>query len=163
MPILYNNPTIMKKQLLSAITGMAMIVCILPSCGKDETPPAPKTKTELITSSPWVFLSANASGIGDISNNPLLTCFKDNTITFATNATYTVTEGTVVCAPTTAGTFAWNFQNSEAELVLAAPLFPGGAGTFNLVSLTETNLVVSQNVTIPPSPTPILVTFTFKH
>ncbi|MBL0154811.1 MAG: hypothetical protein IPP93_15545 [Chitinophagaceae bacterium] len=133
----------------------------LSSCKQNDTPPPP-TKTELMTRMPWFFLSASAGGT-DVSNTPQLTCFKDNTNTFATTGQFTINEGVNVCSPSTAGNFTWSFMTSETELNLSAPLFPGGSGTFTIVSLTTDNLVLSQNVTIPPSPTPVLVTFTFKH
>jgi hypothetical protein len=151
----------MKKQLLFLLAIVMAFAIYLPACQKDD-PATPPTKTELVTRSPWVFQSATASGT-DISSNPQLACFVDNTITFATNGNYTVTEGPIICSPSTAGTNSWSFQTNETQLVLAAALYPGGSGTFDVISLTETNLVVSQNVIIPPSSTAIQVVFTFKH
>jgi Lipocalin-like domain len=151
----------MKKQLLFLLAIITAIVIYLPACQKDD-PATPATKTEIVTRSPWVFQSATASGT-DVSNTPQLACFKDNIITFSSNGNYTVNEGAVICAPSTAGTNTWSFQTNETQLVLAAALFPGGSGTFDIITLNETNLVVSQNVTIPPSPTAIQVIFTFKH
>ena len=65
--------------------------------------------------------------------------------------------------PTTAGNFTWAFQNNETELMMSAGLFPAGSGLFNIVTLNETTLVVSQNVFFPPSPTAILVVATYIH
>lgn len=151
----------MKNKYVLFLAFFAALITVFAGCEKENTTPA-KTKSELITASPWKFESATASGT-DVSNSSQLTCFKDNIITFTTNAMFTVAEGLNVCTPSTAGTFGWTFQSNETQLVLSAPLFPGGSGTFNLVSLSETTLVVSQNVTIAPSPTPFLVVFTFKH
>jgi hypothetical protein len=151
----------MKKQLLLFLSFISITTLYLTACEKDD-PSTPPTKSETISRSPWVFQSATASGT-DVSSAPQLACFKDNTTTFVSNGSFTVTEGAVVCSPTTAGTFTWSFQTNETQLVLSAPLFPGGSGTFDLISLTETNLVVSQNVIIPPSSTGIQVVFTFKH
>ena len=151
----------MKKHIASLVTCLAVILVFLPACGKYDNPPQ-KTNTEKLSASSWTLFSASASGT-DVTNNPYLACFKDNTVTFTANGSFTVVENAVVCNPTTAGTFTWSFQTNETVLVLSAPLFPGGSGTFNIVSLTETELVVSQNVTIPPSPTAILVVFTFHH
>jgi len=152
---------IMKKHILLSTAIFSFLLLSVPACKKEKAP-APKTKTELISSSPWVFQSASASGT-DISNNAALACVKDNSLTFAAAGTGSVAEGTIVCSPTTAGNFTWSFQNTETTLSLSAGLLPGGNGTFNLVSVDATNLVISQNVTIPPSVTPILVVFTFKH
>jgi hypothetical protein len=132
------------------------------SCSNKEDTPAPApTKTENITRSPWKFQSASASGT-DISSNPLIACFIDNTITFSTALTFTNNEGTVVCSASSPGG-TWSFQSTETQLVLSAPLLPGSSSTFTLVSLNETNLVVSQNVVIAVGSPAIPVTFTFKH
>lgn len=132
------------------------------SCGKDETPTPTKTNTELISQSPWKFQSAIANSI-DVSSASQLACFIDNIVTFSSGPTFTINEGPIICTPSTAGTFTWSFQSGETQLQLSAPLFPGGSSTFTIVTLNSTNLVISQNVTIPPSLTPILVVFTFKH
>jgi hypothetical protein len=84
------------------------------------------------------------------------------TITFSTALTFTNSEGAVVCSASSPGG-TWSFQSSETQLVLSAPLLPGSANTFTLVSLNETNLVVSQNVVIQVGVPAIPVTFTFKH
>lgn len=154
----------MQKQRLLWATIMAFILLGAAGCGKDEadnTPP-PKTNTENISASSWKFQSASAAGT-DISSNPQLACFVDNVITFNSNLTGSIDESAVVCAPSTAGAFTWSFQASETMLQLSTALFPGGSNTFTIVTLNGTNLVLSQNVVIPPSLTPIAVTVTLKH
>jgi hypothetical protein len=153
----------MQKRLLfsSILAGFAFLA--LTGCGKDDPDPVPqKTKTENISSSSWKFQSASASGT-DISSNPQLACFVDNVITFNSNLTGNINESTVICAPSTAGAFTWSFQASETMLQLSTALFPGGSSTFTIVSLDGTNMVLSQNVVIPPSSSPIPVSVTFKH
>lgn len=152
----------MKKINYSFFTVLIVLSIFFISCSNKEDTPAPApTKTENITRSPWKFQSASASGT-DISTNPLLACFIDNTITFSTALTFTNNEGTVVCsASSPAGT--WSFQSSETQLVLSAPLLPGSSSTFTIVSLNETNLVVSQNVVVAVGSPAIPVVFTFKH
>ncbi len=133
------------------------------SCSnKEDTPVPAATKTENITRSPWKFQSATASGF-DVSTRPELACFIDNVITFSTNLGFTISEGTTICSPSTAGSFTWSFQSGETQLVLSAPLLPGSSSTFTLVSLNETNLVVSQNASIPAGSPAVLVVITFKH
>ena len=151
----------MKKHYSLFFAFFLMLSVGLVSCKQSETPPAP-TNTDLISQLPWFFLSATAGGT-DVSNTPQLACFKDNTTTFTALGSFSINEGAIVCSPSTAGTFSWVFQSNETQIVLSAPLFPGGSGTFNIVSLTSTSLVLSQNVTIPPSSTPVLVTFSFRH
>lgn len=151
----------MKKQSGWILACISIIVILLAACQKEEEV-APPTKAEILSKSPWVFQSATAGG-SDVSNNAALVCIKDNTITFTKSGGYTVTEGTTVCSPTTAGTFTWIFQTNETQLILSTPLFPGGSGTFDIITLNDINLVVSQNVAIPPSLTPVQIVFTFKH
>ena len=131
-------------------------ICI--SCDPDE-PQAP-TREEMMASGAWKFQSATYSGT-DISTNPQIACFVDNTLTFATANTYTVTEGTVVCNPSTAGSGTWSFKGSDS-LQLSTTLVPGGSGSFKINTLTSTTLVLQQHFTlVPPTPQPMVVTF--KH
>ena len=161
MSTLPNKLNQMKRQLYFLLACISTVLIFLPACQKEEDV-APPTKAEIIARSPWVFQGVTAGG-SDVSNNAALVCIKDNTITFTTSGGYSVTEGTTVCSPTTAGTFTWSFQTNETQLVLSAALFPGGSGTFDIITLNDINLVVSQNVAIPPSLTPVQVVFTFKH
>ena len=158
----------MKKRLIS-LTSLVILVAILHiSCSKeDDAAPAAKTKTELLTKATWKFEKAEAAIFGDISGN-IEDCNKDNTITFTSTAnnkgTGIADEGATKCngANPQSTTFNWTLENNETKLVSDKPLFPGGSGEFTLVSLTETNLVVSQQMTIPPAPT-TMVTITLKH
>ncbi len=141
--------------------GALLIAVTFFSCGKDEDPPEQKTKTQLITQGSWSFDKAMSGGI-DISSS-VNACYKDNVVTFTSSTNGTVANP-VLCTPTdnTPATFTWSFTGGEMVLSLSAPLFPGGTGNFNIVSLTETSLVVSQDVTIPPNPTANVV-FYYKH
>lgn len=153
----------LKRRLLFPVMAL-VAVAVFTGCGKDDPDPAPpqRTNTEKITSSSWRFQSATAAGT-DISSNPQLACFVDNVITFNSNLTGNISEGANVCVPTTAGAFTWSFGAGETTLQLSTVLFPGGSSTFTIVSLTDVNLVLSQNVVIPPSSSPIPVTVTFQH
>ncbi len=143
-------------------TALCFTILVFTNCGKDDPPaPPPPTKTELITKSSWKFSSATAGGIPVTAQVPA--CFKDNTIVFATNGTGTITEGANVCAPPSPATFTWAFQTSETQLSLNTPLITGGSGLFTIVSLTDVNLVVSQNMTLPGAPGPVNVEITFIH
>ena len=151
----------MKKYFFILAVSFFLTATAFLSCQKDSVPPQ-KTKTENISSSSQKFSSATASGT-DISSNPQIACIKDDVITFQANGNGNVNEGLNVCSPTTAGNFTWAFQNNETELMMSAGLFPAGSGLFNIVTLNETTLVVSQNVFFPPSPTAILVVATYIH
>ncbi len=154
----------MKKQFNSFASLLILVACFQFSCSKDnnDNPPATKTKTELLTKATWKFEKAEAGGL-DISSNPALACYIDNTITFtSTNAT--INEGANICTPPAQSTpFPWSFKNNETVLNVSATLLPGGTGDFDIITLNETNLVVSQNIIIPPSPVAVKVIVTFKH
>ena len=145
-------------QLTSSIIVLAFL--FITGCKKDSNPAPAKTKTQLISQSPWKFDHATASGI-DISSS-VQACFKDNIATFTSAGSMTLDEGTTVCSPSYAGTYTWTFQSSETILHLSAPIFTGGSNDFTLVSVNETNLVVSQVMTVAPNP-PTTVEVTFKH
>jgi len=137
-----------------------MLSFIFGNCNKNDDPPA-ASKTELITRSSWKFKSANAEGLGDVSGN-VPVCFKDNTHVFVSGGSGSITEGTDICSPSYAGAFTWSFQSGESQLFISTVLFIGGSQTFNLVSLTDTELKISQLVS-PPLSTPLTITFTFQH
>lgn len=153
----------MKKQLSLLIFLVTASSFIFFSCSNKDATPAPKTKTELLTQSTWKFNSAKAGGT-DISNQapPFDACRKDNILTFTSTGDGNVNEGPTSCSPPENTSFTWNFTTNETKLHISAVLFPGGSNDFDLVSLTETALVVSQYYTPPLGPS-ILVTITFQH
>ncbi len=128
------------------------------SCQK--TPAVVITNTDRISASSWKFDHATSGGVDVSSQVPA--CLKDNIYVFNSNGSGSVDESLNVCSPTTAGAMTWSFQTNETILHISAPLFPGGANDFTLVTLNSTNLVVSQVMTIPPNP-PTTVEITFKH
>lgn len=138
------------------------VICFLffsfSSCDKNDNPPP--SNTDHITRSPWKFSSAKAAGIDVTAQVPA--CFKDNTIVFVANGTGTISEGTNVCTPPSPASFTWTFQNNGTEINMSTPLVSGGSGVFTIVRLNETNLVVSQTMTIAPNP-PTTVELTFIH
>jgi hypothetical protein len=129
------------------------------NCNKNDNPPP--SNTDYITKSSWKFSSAKASGVDVTAQVPA--CFKDNTILFVANGSGTITEGANICVPPSPSSFSWTFQNNGTEINLSTPLVTGGSGVFTIVLLNDVNLVVSQNMTIPPSMTPINVELTFIH
>ena len=138
------------------------VICFLSfsfiSCDKDEdTPPS---NTDHITSSSWKFSTAKAGGIDVTAMVPA--CFKDNTMVFVANGTGTISEGANVCAPASPANFTWTFQNNGTELNMSTPIVTGGSGVFTIVTLNQTNLVVTQTMTIAPNP-PTAVELTFIH
>lgn len=147
------------KRLNPIIIAFSLAVLVLPACSKSSG--SSKSNTELLTQGSWKFDHATAAGAGDISTL-IPSCFKDNVVTFASGGTGTITEGADVCAPSNAGDFTWAFQSNDTQINLSTSLIAGGSGVFDIKSLTETNLVLSQQMTIAPYPT-TTVDITFKH
>ena len=150
----------MKRYSTLVAYSLVMLIFIFGSCDKSDAPPPP-SNSELLVRSSWKFRSASAAGIGDVSGN-IPACYKDNLNLFVSNGTGSVDESTTICSPSSAGPFTWSFQSNETQLFISTVLFPGGSQTFNFISVSETELQVSQTVT-PPLGTPLLITFIFQH
>jgi len=146
----------MKKQLAPLLATLIAVSFFLPACQKDDNLPVLKTKTQLITESAWKFGSATVSG-SDASGY-LQACQKDNVYTFVAAGTGVINEGPTKCDPNDpqSNPFTWNFTNSEATLNISTILFTGGNNDFTLMTLSDSELVLSQNY--PPYGT-IVVTF----
>lgn len=149
----------MNKPILVSVYGLLIISLLQLNCSKKDS--VTLSTTDKITLSAWKFDKATANGT-DISAQ-IPTCFKDNTITFASNGSGTINEGTTVCVPPAPASFTWSFQNNGSQLNLSTALITGGSGIFNLVTLNEMNLVISQDMIIPPATTSITGVITFKH
>lgn len=146
------------RKALFYISLFLIIILGVDSCKKKYVPP---TKKEMLTSTTWK-LDKVVAGIIDITTS-VPACVKDNIFTFVSNGTGTVNEGAIPCTPPTAPTFNWSFQNNETELNFSTTLIPGGSSTFTIVTLSQSSLVLAQQVTIPPLPLPVAATFTFIH
>ena len=147
------------KKALKALIFLLISISWLAACSKGDNSSPSKTKSELLVQGSWKFDHATATGYGDVTAL-VDACVKDNVATFSSNGNVTVTEGANVCTTSLAGTYTWDLQSGETILHLSAPLFPGGSNDFTLVSVSETKLVLSQNMTIAPYPaTTIEVTF----
>jgi len=84
--------------------------------------------------------STIAGATTDVYNNASLfpVCLKDDIYVFNANNTYTITDGAVVCSPTTttSGTYS---VNSAAKTITI------GTQTYTVVSLTNTAIVFTQS------------------
>jgi hypothetical protein len=153
----------MKKQVSLLIVLFAANFFIFSSCNKnDYNPPAPKTKTQLLTQGSWKFKSATANG-GDASGF-LSACQKDNIYTFVAGGTGTADEGATKCnvGDQQTNSITWNFATNETILHINVSLFSNTSNDFNLISISGTELVVSTFYTPPVGPS-VLVTITFQH
>jgi hypothetical protein len=138
------------------------------SCKKDKTSAAP-TKAQLITAKSWYFSAAsidqNNDGVGDTSIPPsvLLACYTDNFLTFSANGTGVSDEGALKCNTSNPQTtnFTWSFTNAEQNVNFTATIFPGATGDFKIITLNDTQLILSKLTTLPgfSSPSTVIITF----
>jgi hypothetical protein len=149
----------MNNRLLKIHVALFLIFFSMIGCKKSSV--HIKTNTELLTQSAWYFDNAKVGGT-DVS--PLLpTCQKDNILTFASNGTGILDEGPTKCnaSDPQQTPFTWSFLSSETILHVSTVLFTGGSSDFNIVTLTETQFVISQNITV--SGTTQNAVITLKH
>jgi hypothetical protein len=151
----------MKNKIFTLVTLTSLILSsfLLSSCGKDNEVVLPPTNTELLASSSWKFSAATVGG-SDVSAF-LQDCQKDNTLLFAVTGTGTADEGITKCnvADPQTTPFTWNYNSVETALHISAILFTGGSSDFTLESLSATQLVVSQIITVGGTPQNAVVTF----
>ncbi len=151
----------MKKRLLLFSSILILVSMLHINCSKENgsAPPTSKTKTELIAKATWKFSDAKVNGTSVSSF--LQSCQKDNILTFHSAGTGTADEGATKCDPSDPQTspFTWNFQTNETILFVSTPFFSGGSSTFTLVSLTETELIISQNINVSGSTQNAVITF----
>jgi hypothetical protein len=149
----------MKKIILNTIPTLALVSLLFVGCKKSTHV---KTNTELLTQKTWKFSSATVNGV-DASSN-LQACQKDNIYTFVSAGTGNVDEGPSKCNsgdPQTIA-FTWNFTTNETILHISTALFSGASNDFTIMTLSETQLVVTMPYTPPVGPTLNLVV-TFVH
>ena len=152
----------MQKRMFSYALLILVSVAVIIACKKSsDNNNTTKTKTQLITSATWKFDNAKVAG-ADISAF-LDACDKDNTVTFTSNGSGTADEGATKCdaADPQSVPFTWTFENNETTLQASAPLFPGGNGTFTIITLNDTQLVVSQDIDVSGSSQNAVITM--KH
>lgn len=149
----------MKKQIFTLLAASALFFAT--SCNKEDDSIAvpTKTKTQLLFQSTWKFSNATVGGT-DVSA-AIQPCQKDNILTFIAAGIGSVDEGPLKCNagdPQT-NSFLWSFSSGETVLNISTVLFTGGSNTFTIVSLTETQLVASQTITVGGTPQNAVVTF----
>jgi hypothetical protein len=136
-------------------------IILFAACKKDSDNNNQKTNTDLLVQGSWKFDNAMVGG-SDVSSL-IQGCQKDNTITFAAAGTGTLDEGATKCnsGDPQSNPFTWNFATNETVLHVSASLFTGGSSDFNIVTLNDTQLVLSQNIDIAGTSQNAIVTF--KH
>jgi Lipocalin-like domain len=148
----------MKKRSFSIFSILVLSLLIITGCQKNDDPVV-KTKTDLLATGTWKF---SVAMVGSTDVTALLqACQKDNVLTFVAAGSGTVDEGATKCnmADPQTNPFTWNFASSESVLHVSTVLFTGGSSDFTLVTLTETQLVVSQMITVSGTAQTAVVTF----
>ena len=150
----------MKKYLFFLPITLFALALGFTSCEKDDDPSSQKSKEELIAQGSWKFKSASANG------NPytsFATCQTDNVLDFNINGTGVKDEGSTKCnaADPQSVPYTWTLANNKTEIQLSASLFTDTGTTLTIVSVSETQLVVSVGVsTVGPV---LLVQIIFEH
>jgi hypothetical protein len=140
------------KQVSILVIGVALFAQT--ACNK-ETNDGEDNTINLLTASPWKFSKATAGGF-DVSAL-IDACIKDNLLIFSSSATTKtgkLNEGPTKCDPADPQEidFTWVHDDSFDKLTItgvsgSVPILPGGSNEFNLISITATELVLSQNIT----------------
>jgi hypothetical protein len=143
------------------ILAFLSMILVFTACKKDSDNNTPKTNTDLLVQGSWKFDNATVGG-SDVSSL-IQGCQKDNTLTFAAGGTGTLDEGATKCnsSDPQSSPFTWSFATNETVLHVSATLFTGGSSDFNIVTLNETQLVLSQNINIAGTSQNAIVSF--KH
>jgi len=142
-----------------ALCAALISILFFVACKKSSS--HPKTNTDFLTQSSWKFDHATVNGV-DVS--PLLKpCQTDNVLTFSSNGSGTLDEGATKCDSTAAQTdpFNWSFASNETVLHVSTVFFTGGSSDFTIVTLNDTQLILSQQITVSGATEPAVVTF--KH
>ena len=127
----------------------------------DKTDEAPPTNTDHITKSSWKFDKAMSSG-SDVSGF-LSACYKDNVTTFQANGNGSLDEGATKCNtgdPQTTN-FTWNFSNNGSTLNVTGGIFAGQSGSFMVVILNDTQMILQGTISSPTGP--VTGQIYFKH
>lgn len=145
------------KNYVFALLSIGLIIL---SCNKDDDDDDNNdvdAKVQLITSATWKY---DTAAIGDDSGKPvsplpagaISDCEKDNTITFYSDSTGTLNEGTTKCdaGDPQSTSFTWWFKDNGAVLYSPDPIFGGFSGDAKVIELTSTKLRVAKEITYAP-------------
>ncbi|HUR66817.1 MAG TPA: lipocalin family protein [Chitinophagaceae bacterium] len=150
----------MKKYLLFLPAILFALSFTFTACDKNDTPSNQKSKEELIAQGSWKFKSASNNGV---PYTAFATCQADNILDFNINGTGVKDEGSTKCnaGDPQSVPYTWTLANNKTEIQLSSSLFTDTGTTLTIVSVTETQLIVSVGVaTTGPI---VLVQITFEH
>lgn len=154
------------------VIALVSIGFIVFSCNKDDDDKKDdaSTKVQLMTSATWKYdtaaIDADKNGTPDqpLPAGTIENCEKDNVITFKSDSTGTLNEGTTKCDPSDPQTtsFKWWFKDNGAVLYSPDPIFGGLSGDVKVIELSATKLRVTKEVTVAPTYT-VNIVLDLKH
>jgi hypothetical protein len=154
------------------VIALVSIGFIIFSCNKDDDDKKDdlSAKIQLMTSATWKYdtaaIDVDKNGTPDqaLPAGTIENCEKDNVITFKSDSTGTLNEGTTKCNSTDPQTtsFKWWFKDNGAVLYSPDPIFGGLSGDVKVIELTATKLRVTKEVTVAPSYT-VNIVLDLKH
>jgi hypothetical protein len=153
------------------VLALVSIGFIINGCDKDDDKKDdPSTKVQLMTSATWKYdtasIDSDKNGTPDqpLPAGTIENCEKDNVITFKSDSTGTLNEGTTKCDPGDPQTtsFKWWFKDNGAVLYSPDPIFGGLSGDVKVIELTATKLRVTKEVTVAPTFT-VNIVLDLKH
>jgi hypothetical protein len=160
----------MMKSVVFNLLGIVVLfnVCACSKNGGGEKVP---TKTELISSSTWKYSTAGIdfdnNGTSDfpVPADYIKPCTTDNTLTFKSDGTGSVSEGATKCDPLDPQNvpFGWSFKNNESDINFSTAIFAGISGDAKVIELTSTKLTMSKTIVLPISPLPVNVVLFLVH
>ncbi len=155
----FNDQTIVMKRLKPVLAIVLLSSFCFFACKKSST--HVKTNTELLTQASWKFDNATLGGV-DVSSQ-LDQCETDNIITFSSGGSGIIDEGATKCNSGDPQTnpFDWNFASNETVLHVSTALFSGGSSDLDIVTLSDTQLVVSLTADVLGTTQTVVITF--KH
>lgn len=136
----------------------------LGSCTDDDSDPA-KSDAEIIGSGiAWKLSTAKLGGFNVISQ--IEDCYQDNLVTFTYDSTIklgVVDSGAMKCSSSEPQTidFIWDYDESTKVLIVNTEIIevPGAEGNMIVESVSNNELVISQNVSVSGLTQKVVVTF----
>jgi len=147
----------MNKLILATV--LCFTALFFTNCDKSDNPPP--SNTDYIIKASWKFDKAMSGG-ADVSGF-LNACYKDNTMTFQANGNGSLDEGGSKCnaADPQTTNFTWNFTNNGSTLNVTAGIFAGQSGSFTIITLNDTQMVLQGTISTPAGP--VTGQIYFKH
>ena len=132
---------------------LSIIAIAFSSCKKDESDPS---KTTILAEQSWKFnnagLDPNKDGTIDTDvSSQVAACLKDNTVSFSSNGSGSVDEGATKCNTSDPQTLplTWSFASNETLININGNAIAGKGGQYKVVVLTNTQLSLSKDTTVP--------------